>query len=189
MSRGAPRALVVASALAGVLAASPAWAHRFPEVRTVVVQVEACEVALLVGYRPSVESGQPGAMRSMGIEGLRKQLAAEALQPLTIEADGVRLLPTDVRTKMTVEPGLDRPMILLLVTFRLPPARRFAVHSAQPRTTRISWTDRASHRVDLDHVPSQNHFFDGVASLLLDLLPPGGLCGTRSNSVPLRSAR
>jgi len=41
-------AITVAVCMAGQLA----WGHSFPPVRTVVVQVERCEVAVLVGFRP-----------------------------------------------------------------------------------------------------------------------------------------
>ena len=42
----------VAIGVAVCLAATAAWGHTFPPVRTVVVQVEDCEVVAMIGYRP-----------------------------------------------------------------------------------------------------------------------------------------
>ena len=47
----------VAIAVAIALAAGPAWGHTFPPVRTVVVQVEPCELAVPVVFKPS--TGEP----------------------------------------------------------------------------------------------------------------------------------
>jgi hypothetical protein len=172
----------VATVVAVALAASPAWGHTFPPVRTAVLQVESCEVALLVGYRPGSgkatdallvrASSQP---KSQGLVALRDLMTTEALAPLTLSVDGAPLVPTSVRAKLGTEPGGERPMIVVLVTYALPTGRRLSLHSADPRTTRISWADRASGRVQISEAPAQGRYFDGVASFLL---PLGSACAS-----------
>lgn len=182
-------AAVVAIALATWLAGRPAWAHTFPPVRTVVVQVERCEVVLLVGYRPG--TGEPSDAlllraanqpKGRGLDTLRALLGQQALEPLAITVDGKPLVPTAVRTKIGVEPGGARPMIVLLVTYALPAGKQLAISSREPRTTRISWADRASGRVELEGSPAQGKWFDGVASFLLPLA--GSPCARPSSSPP-----
>jgi hypothetical protein len=186
----------LATLLAILLAAPAAWAHKFPAVRTVVIQVERCEVVLFVGYRPT--AGEPTEAlltraatqpKSQGLDVLRAQLAKEALAPLALSLDGKLLVPTDVRTKIGTEPGGARPMIVMLVTYALAGGSSLALASKDPRSTRISWGDRESTRVDLEQAPAQGRWFDGVASFLLTLRPLGGsACATSQHSVS-RSSR
>ena len=178
----------VAIALAICLAGQFAWGHTFPAVHTVVLQVEGCEVAVLVGYRPaSGESteqllarvaAEPKAIRNAAAKSL---LASQALAPLTFSLDGKALEPRSVEAKVGVDPDGTRPMVVVLVTFAIP-ARggSLNVTSRDPRSTRISWTDSDSHRVDLDHAPGQVKWFTGVASFLLKLAP-WGACDTPSS--------
>ena len=56
-ARRAASTLGVATALATSLAGPPAWGHSFPPLHTVVVQVERCEIAVLVGY--AAGTGEP----------------------------------------------------------------------------------------------------------------------------------
>jgi hypothetical protein len=179
----------VAIALAICLAGQFAWGHTFPEVHTIVIQTEACEVAVLVGYRPaSGESTEqllgriassPKPARAATAKAL---LTSQALGPLTFSIDGKPLTPTSVEAKVGVDPDGTRPMVVVLVTFAIPPGGgTLAVTSREPRTTRISWTDRDSHRVDLDHAPGQVKWFTGVASFLLKLAPSWGACDTPSS--------
>lgn len=191
--------LLPATALAICLAGQPAWGHRFPEVRTVVLQVEACEVSLLVGYQP--QSGQEtdlvltkalGAPKGAGLEALKSELAKRAMGPLTLSLDGKPLLPTSAQAKIGVEPGGARPMVVVLVTYALPIGRELALSSREPRSTRISWHDRASGRFAIpamgtaaggfEAVPAQGRWHTGVASFLLELTPPTGVstCAPRS---------
>ncbi len=195
------RRIITGLALATVvamLASPPAWGHSFPAVRNVVVQVERCEVVLLVGYRPG--SGEPteailrkvaSAPKSHTADALREVLTTYAMAPLTVEVDGTRLVPTSVRAKIGVEPGGARPMVVLLVTFPLPAGRALAVGTKDPRSTRISWQDQRSDRVVISDAPAQGKWHAGVASFLLSLQgPPGDMaCATppssRSSSPPL----
>ena len=179
----------VVIAVAVCLAGQFAWGHSFPPVRTVVVQVEKCEVAVLVGYRPASGEASDTLLariasqpKSLQLEGAKKMLAAEALGPLSFRVDKRPLVPTSVRAKIGVDPGGSRPMVILLVTYALPAGRTLAVSSKEPRSTRISWTDRGSARVDLEHAPAQGHWFTGVASFLLSLAPPGDSACAISNS-------
>lgn len=173
--------LPVATAVAILLACQPAWGHTFPPVRTVVVQVERCEVAVLVGYR--VASGAAteqvlrkaaSAPKSQVLETLRELLTRQALGPLAFGVDGHRLVPTAVRAKLSMEPGQTQPSVVALVTFPLPAGKTLSVTTADPRTTRISWADRASGRVQISDAPAQGQWFVGVASMLLSLVPNSG---------------
>lgn len=175
------RGLVVATLLAGALAAGPAWGHTFPAVRTVVVQVERCELVLLVGYRAA--SGEAGEQlvaraasrpKSQVLDALRDLMSAQAMAPLAVTLDGVPLVPTTVRAKLGTEGDRGRPMVVVLVTYALPDGKALAVASHDPRTTRISWADRASGRVDLAAAPAQGRWFPGVASFLLQVGSRGG---------------
>ena len=181
----------VAIAVAVCLAGQPACGHTFPPVRTVVVQVEKCEVVLLVGYRPA--SGEPtdrilaqigSQPKSQMLGAAKSVLAQQALTPLAITVAGTPLVPTEVRAKIGVDPGGTRPMVVVLVTYALPAGGTLAVTSKEPRSTRISWADRGSTRVDLEHAPAQGRWFTGVASFLLSVSPPEGdsACATTSSS-------
>ena len=88
-------AVAVATALATSLAGPPAWGHTFPPVHTVVVQVERCELALLIGY--AAGTGEPteriiaraaSQPKSHAVDTLRETLTAYALAPLTVLGDG-----------------------------------------------------------------------------------------------------
>ena len=182
------KGLLLAIALATSLASPLAEAHTFPPVRTVVVQVEPCEVVLLVGYRPGTGEASDAMLlravnqpKSQGLDALRAMLGSQALEPLAVTVDGKPLVPTAVRTKIGVEPGGARPMIVLLVTYALPAGKQLAVASREPRTTRISWTDRGSARIDLARSSAQGKWFDGVASFLL---PLAGRCGPSPSFSP-----
>ena len=189
----------LAIAVAIALAAGPAWGHTFPPNRTVVAQVEPCELVLMVGYRPgSGEATQTilaraaNSSRSHEVESLRDVLSATAMAPLAVAIDGHALVPTSVRAKLGVEPGGARPMVVVLVTYALVAGHTLAISAADSRNTRISWQDRASGRVELVGAPSQDHWFDGVASFLLNLSPSWGTsgtsaCGTSSSQRSQRS--
>lgn len=181
------RCAVLAIALATSLAGQPAWAHTFPPVRTVVVQVERCEVVLMVGYRPGTGEASDATLlrainrpKSQGLDALRAMLGQQALEPLKLTVDGIPLLPTAVRTKLGVEPGGARPMIVLLVAFALPRGKQLSLTSRESRTTRISWVDRESERVDLARSSAQGKWSDGVAGFLLPLA--GSPCASPSLS-------
>jgi len=182
----------VAIAVAVCLAGAPAWGHRFPPVRTVVVQVERCEVALLVGYRPASGEATDTLLARIGsqpkLHGLataKALLGTEALAPLAIRVGDTALVPTEVRAKIGTDPGGSRPMVVVLVTYAIPAGGgTFAVTSKDPRTTRISWADRDSGRIDLDHAPAQGRWFTGVASFLLEVgaSKGGSGCATSPSS-------
>lgn len=169
----------VAIAVATLLAARGAWGHTFPPVRTVVVQVETCELAVMVGYRPGTGepteamlgriATQPPGQR---LEAARAVMGAYALAPLSLTLDGKPLVPTTVRAKIGVEPGGARPMVVVLVTYAVPVAGKLAISSRDAKATRISWQDRDSHRVDPAQAPAQGRWFDAVASFLLQVGPP-----------------
>lgn len=173
-------ATVVAIGLV-VLAGRPAWGHTFAPLRSIVVQVEPCEVALLVGYRAGSREEADGLVarvashpKSHASTALRDVLAGFAMAPLTLAVDGKPLVPTTVGAKLAVDAPGGRPMVVLLVTFALPDGKTLSLATRDPRSTRISWTDRRSGRVDLDTAPAQGKFHGGVASFLLNLRPTSG---------------
>lgn len=181
----------VVIALAAVVAAKPAWGHTFPPVRTVVVQVERCELAVLVGYRPASGEATDTLLakiasqpKSQMLHAAKHLFAKAALAPLSFSIGGTPLVPTTVRAKLGLDPSGTRPIVVVLVTFSIPHAGTLAVTSKDPRSTRISWTDRDSGRVDLDHAPAQGRWFTGVASFLLSLTASTGgtACGTTRSS-------
>lgn len=179
-SLGLSLATVVAIGLVAV-AGRPAWGHTFAPLRTVVIQVERCEVAMMVGYRAGSRdeadnlvarvASQP---KSQAVTTLRDTLTAHAMRPLTLAVDGKPLVPTTVRAKLATDAPGGRPMVVVLVTYALPAGQSLALTSRDPRSTRISWTDRESARVDLEHAPAQGKFFAGVASFLLNLRHQSG---------------
>ncbi|MDB4953954.1 MAG: hypothetical protein JWO36_1523 [Myxococcales bacterium] len=180
----------VAIAVAALLAATPAWGHTFPPVRTVVVQVESCEVVLLVGYRPG--TGEPteailarvaSQPKSQMLDALRGVMTAYAMAPFTVNLDGKPLVPTTVRAKIGLESGGARPMVVVLVTYAMATKGSLSVTSRDPRSTQISWQDRGASRVDLHDAPAQGKRFNGVASFLLSLsAPTGDSCATSQAS-------
>jgi hypothetical protein len=183
----------VAIALAISLAGQSAWGHTFPPVRTVVLQVEGCEIAVLVGYRPASGEATDTLLariaaepRSHQLEAAKSVMAREALGPLSFTLDGKTLSPTSLRAKIGVDPGGTRPMVVVLVTYAIPAGGSLSVSSREPRSTRISWTDRSSQRVELDHNPGQAKWFTGVASFLLKLTGPPGAsaCAATSSRSP-----
>ncbi|HEX3758096.1 MAG TPA: hypothetical protein VHW23_05300 [Kofleriaceae bacterium] len=184
--------LAVATALATSLAGPPAWAHVFPPLHTVVVQVERCELAVLVGY--AAGTGEPteriiaraaSQPKSLALDALRASLTAFALAPLQLSLDGQPLAPSAVHAKIGLDGGGTRPIVVVLATFALPRGGALAIRSTDPRTTRISWQDRSSGRVDLDRAPAQDHWYTAVASFLLPLVSTGGsACATSGSSPP-----
>jgi hypothetical protein len=178
----------VAIALAIALAGPPAWGHTFPPSRTVVIQVEACELVVMIGYRPGSGDATEAMLARVAnspkphaIDSLRDVLATAAIGPLALALDGKPLVPTSVRAKLGLEAGGARPMVVLLVTYALPAGHALGIASKDPRNTRISWQDHASHRVELAGAPAQDHWHDGVASFLLKLSPGVSPCVTPSS--------
>lgn len=172
----------VATLVAVVAAGQVASAHTFSPVRTVVVQVERCELAVLVGYQPGTGevadarlARVSAAPRSQAVATARAMLTSQAMAALTIAADARPLEPIRVRAKLAIDPRSTRPQVLVLVTFALPPeARQVTLATREPGATRISWTDHGSGRVDLAQAPAQGRWFPGVASFLLGLRPRTG---------------
>jgi hypothetical protein len=175
------RRLALATLVAIVLstpAGRSAWGHTFPPVRTVVLQIESCEVAMMVGYRAGSREEADALVarvasrpKSQARDAMRDILASHAMAPLALAVDGKALVPTTVRAKLGTDAPKGRPMVVLLVTYALPAGKTLALSSRDPRTTRISWTDRGSARIDLEAAPAQGKFFTGVASFLLNLRP------------------
>jgi len=172
---------LMATALAIWLAGTPAWGHTFPPVHTVVVQVERCEVALLIGY--TAGTGEPterivaravSQPKAHILGALRDTLAAYALAGFTIAVDGVPVVATSVRAKIGLDGGGTRPIVVVLATFSLQGGRHLVIASRDPRTTRISWQDRGSGRVVRDRAPSEGRWFTGMASFLLPLAAATG---------------
>ncbi len=179
-SLGVSLASLVAIALL-TLASPPSWGHVFAPLRSIVVQVESCEVVLLVGYRAGSREEADGLVarvasrpKSQAAAAMRDVLAGFAMTPLTLSVDGKPLVPTTVRAKLATDSPGGRPMVVLLVTFALPAGNTLALSTRDPRSTRISWTDRESGRVDLEAAPVQGKFYSGVASFLLNLSASGG---------------
>jgi hypothetical protein len=173
------------------LAGRPAWGHTFAPLRSIVIQVETCEVALLVGYRAGSREEADGLIarianqpKSHAVGALRDVLAGFAMSPLTLAVDGRPLVPTTVRAKLATDSPAGRPMVALLVTFALPAGKTLSLATRDPRSTRISWTDRSHGRVDLDLAPVQGKFYSGVASFLLNLTGPSGGSACAASSPP-----
>lgn len=188
-SLGLSLASVVAIGLLA-LAARPSWGHVFAPLRSIVVQVESCEVALLVGYRAgsreeadSLVARVANQPKSHAASAMRDVLAGFAMSPLTLTVDGRPLVPTTVRAKLGADSPGGRPMVVLLVTYALGAGKQLSLVTRDPRSTRISWTDRESGRIDLDAAPVQGKFYSGVASFLLNLTPTtgGSQCATPSS--------
>jgi len=187
----------VATLLATFVAGPPAWAHTFPPVHSVVVQVEPCELALLIGY--SAGTGEPteriaaraaSQPKSHVLDALRTTLTSYAMAPLAITVDGALLRPSSVRAKIGFDASGTRPMVVVLATFPLHGGAALAITSKDPRTTRISWQDRASGRVVLQRAPTQDHWYTQVASFLLPLAPAtgGSSCATSGSLASERSS-
>ena len=171
----------VATVLAISLAGSPAWGHTFPPVHTVVVQVERCEVVLLVGY--AAGTGEPteriiarvaSQPKSHAVDALRDTLTAYAMAPLVLAIDGMPQAPSSVRAKIGFDASGRRPIVVVLATYSLRGGAGLTISSKDPRTTRISWQDQASGRIVRDRAPAQGHWFTGVASFLLPLAAVSG---------------
>jgi hypothetical protein len=165
-------------------------------VHTVVVQIERCEAALLIGYTPG--TGDPtdrivarvaSQPRLHALDALRETLAAYAMAPLTVTLDGVVVAPSTVRVKV----GLvgERPSVVVLATVSLARGGQLAISSRDPRTTRISWEDRSSGRIVDDNAPAQGRWFAGVASFLLPVsaAPGGSSCVSAVPTSSLPSSR
>jgi hypothetical protein len=190
-SLGLSLATVVAIGL-GVLAPRPSWGHVFAPLRSIVVQVEDCDVVLLVGYRAGSREEADGLVarianqpKSHAATAMRDVLAGFAMTPLALTVDGRPLVPTAVRAKLSTDAPGGRPMVVLLVTYALGRGTHLSLTTRDPRSTRISWTDRSRGRVDLDAAPAQGKFFAGVASFLLNLRPDsGGSSCARASSLP-----
>lgn len=170
--------LVVLASLVATLAGRPAWAHTFPPQRSVVVQVEDCELSVLIGYRPGTGEQTQSILtrignqpKSRGLEALKDVMGSIAVGPIVITLDGQPLVPTSVRAKIGVEDGGARPIVVVLVTYALPPGRALDVISKDPRSTRISWQDRSHGRAVLAAAPAQDQWHESVASFLLSLAP------------------
>jgi hypothetical protein len=161
-------------------------------VHTVVVQVERCELALLIGY--AAGTGEPteriiaraaSQPKSHVVDALRETLTAYAMAPFAIAADGKPVMPTSVHAKIGFDASGTRPIVVVLATFPLHAgAAMLAITSKDPHTTRISWRNQASGRVVTDQAPAQGHWFTGVASFLLPLAAAsGGTACTSSGSI------
>jgi hypothetical protein len=172
----------VAIAVAICVAATAAWGHAFPPVRTIVVQIERDELVLLVGYRPgsgdateTIIARAASQPKPRALEVLRDTMEAYALAPIAVTVDGKLLAPASAHAKL----DLSANSVVVLVTYKLPASGQLSVISHDPRSTRISWQDRDSCRVDLASAPAQDRWFTGVASFLLDLRRP---CATSRSS-------
>ena len=188
---------IMATALAMCLMVSPAWGHTFPPVHSVVVQVEGCEVALLVGYTAGSGASTERVVarvvtqpKSRAGDALRKTLTAFAMAPIAVTVDGKRLVPTGVRAKVGFDGGGTRPVVVVLATFALGAGNdgggRLVIWSTEPRTTRISWQDGGSGRIVKDRAPTEGRWFTGVASFLLPLGVASG--GTSCSRIPSGAA-
>ena len=167
---------VLATAIAIAIAMPQGWGHRFPAVRTVVVQVEPCSVALLVGWRPA--SGDDTAVllgeaktggKDQEVQILTQRLTALALAPIRLRLGGVEVAPTSVEANVTVEDGTGRPVVLLLVSYPASRGGALEIVSKDPKSTRISWVDKSAGRVEIGAAPTQSQWHDDLASFLLNV--------------------
>jgi hypothetical protein len=157
-----------------LLMPQPSWGHRFPAHTTVVAQVDDCGVSLLIGWRPA--SGLPtelliGQATSTGkvrqADALQQQLSAMALSNVQLIVDGKTLQPGQIDAFVTAEEGSLRPTVLLLANFAVAKSGTVQIKVKDPKTSRISWLDKSSGRVEISQSPAQQKWFDQVASLLL----------------------
>jgi hypothetical protein len=167
---------VLAAAVATPVAAS---AHTFPETRTVVAQLEADTLVVLVGYQPG-SGGEGVAMiahaaeqpKGLGSHVLRAVLAARAVSPIAISVDGVRLVPRTAASKLFVDPpGSDRLAVAVMLTYDLRPGEAdLALGIADPRA-RVSWVNHGACARGSSEVWKPRSYVSGVASILLKLAP------------------
>jgi hypothetical protein len=191
-----PRAWIAAAGFA-MVGTPLAWSHTFPSVHTAVVQIEPCEVALLIGY--TAGTGEPtqrvlaraaSQPASRALDALKDTLAAYALAPFSFAIDGAAVAPSSVRAKIGLGTGGTRPTVVVLATLPLPgEARELTIRSSDPRTTRMSWQDRDSGRIDLPHAPAQDHWFTGAAAFALPIRARSGCPVDQSPRIAFRLGR
>jgi hypothetical protein len=162
-----------------VCASGVALGHRAPGGRSVVAQVDRCELSLLVSWTPpsgdetsailadSARAPGPTAATTPG-ERLRALYTSRALAPLSIRADGRPLAPRSLEVKLVRDPPRSsRLTAVVLVSFSLPPAAEtLEIANSDSHRTRFSWVDRSGGRFTSPGTPT-SQWASGVASILL----------------------
>lgn len=171
-----PARLLAALILVGscVCAARVALGHRAPGGRSVVAQVEPCELVLLVSWIPPSGDeadallAHAGAAKAEPGERLRALYAARALAPLSIRADGQPLAARALEVKLVRDPPRSgRVATVVLVTYALPAAvKTLEIANTDSHRTRFSWVDRSAGRFTSPGMAT-GHWESGVASILL----------------------
>jgi len=174
---------LAAAALVATGLAVPAGAlgHRVPGGRSVVAQIEQCELVLMVAWHP--QSGdEADALRVHAARGavkaprsgdgaagrLRALYGARAMAPLSIRADGRLLSPRSVEVKLVRDPpGSDRLAGVALVSYELgPDVRGLEIANNDPHRTRFSWVDRSDREFSSTGL-APHRWTGGLASILL----------------------
>jgi hypothetical protein len=158
--------------------------HQVPGGRSVVAQVERCQLVLLVSWVPSAgaETDAIEAQARMGVGAvpgsggtaadpngrLRLLYASRALAPLSIQVDGESMAATSLDVKLVRDPPTStRVAAVALVTFDLPPVTRSVeIRNRDSHRTRFSWVDRSGGRFQAPGM-AQEKWSSGVASILL----------------------
>lgn len=147
--------------------------HTVPGGRTVVVQLDQREIALLVSWKPPAELARTLLEVSSASPDPRAHLAslyaARALAPLRVAAGGKALSPRSSDTKLVADPpGSGGLSALVLVRFELPRlARAITIENRDARETRIALVDRSDGRFRATPALTGRRWSTGVASLLL----------------------
>jgi len=177
---------LAALALVGTCVCAPGavLGHRAPGGRSVVAQVEPCQLVLLVAWFPPAGDeadalmtyATMGNLAAPGTRGaaadptarLRTLYAARALAPLSIRVDGQSMAATSLEVKLVHDPpSSTRVAAVVLVTFDLPPGGRgVEIANADSHRTRFSWVDRSRGRFVVPGMHA-GKWSSGVASILL----------------------
>jgi hypothetical protein len=178
--------LVVALVGSCVCASRVALGHRAPGGRSVVAQVEPCQLVLLVSWTPPsgdetnallADAARAPGRRAGAGDRLRALYAARALAPLSIRADGQSLSPRSFEVKLVRDPPRSgRVAAVVLVSFALPPAMvALEIANTDSHRTRFSWVDRSNGRFASPGAPT-GRWSSGVASILLQSRISWPLC-------------
>jgi hypothetical protein len=178
MRRGSAATLATLTAVVVMLLGTrDTRGHTVPGGRTVVVQLDRREIALLVSWKPPPELARTLLEVSSAAPDPREHLAslysARALAPLRIAAGGKALVPRSIENKLVVDPpGSGRLSALVLVRFDVPKqARAIAIENRDARETRIALSDRSGGRFEVAPALAGRRWSTGVASLLLTPRP------------------
>ena len=150
VGRGVATLLVIGLLLGSRLA----HAHSVAAQRSITAQVEDDRVVLLVTWTAPTGFLGPLMMASAALlspkdpkEALTEYMAAHALRPISVVADGDPLEAMSMRRKLTVDASpRRRHSVSILLEYPLPRARTLVVRAPSPDPTRLAWSSKARQR-------------------------------------------